>query len=135
MFKPWLLILKKPNQLNKAEATERGFHVMYYGFLGYPVSQAADITFCKSTLVPVGEDQVPHIEQTRKIVRQFNQLILRGSIKRISDILKFAQSTLIIKHFVKKAPMRFMKVVKRGRLDVWNANERYRKVSTIYLNQ
>ncbi|SYX84409.1 protein of unknown function [Paenibacillus alvei] len=57
---------------------------MYYGFLGYPVSQAADITFCKSTLVPVGEDQVPHIEQTRKIDRQFNQLILRGSIKRIS---------------------------------------------------
>lgn len=62
------------NPTIKAEATERGFHDMYYGFLGYPVSQAADITFCKATLVPVGEDQVPHIEQTRKIVRRFNQL-------------------------------------------------------------
>ncbi len=62
------------NPTIKAEATERGFQDMYYGFLGYPVSQAADITFCKATLVPVGEDQVPHIEQTRKIVRRFNQL-------------------------------------------------------------
>ncbi|NRR22471.1 tryptophan--tRNA ligase [Brevibacillus sp. MS2.2] len=62
------------NPTIKAEATERGFQDMYYGFLGYPVSQAADITFCKAMLVPVGEDQVPHIEQTRKIVRRFNQL-------------------------------------------------------------
>ncbi|AWX55014.1 tryptophan--tRNA ligase [Brevibacillus brevis] len=62
------------NPTIKAEATERGFQDMYYGFLGYPVSQAADITFCKATLIPVGEDQVPHIEQTRKIVRRFNQL-------------------------------------------------------------
>lgn len=62
------------NPTIKAEATERGYQEMYYGFLGYPVSQAADITFCKATLVPVGEDQVPHIEQTRKIVRRFNQL-------------------------------------------------------------
>ncbi|MGG0938827.1 tryptophan--tRNA ligase [Brevibacillus centrosporus] len=61
------------NPTIKAEATERGYQEMYYGFLGYPV-QAADITFCKATLVPVGEDQVPHIEQTRKIVRRFNQL-------------------------------------------------------------
>ncbi|MGG1660324.1 tryptophan--tRNA ligase [Brevibacillus sp. NRS-1366] len=62
------------NPTIKAEAVERGFQDMYYGFLGYPVSQAADITFCKATLVPVGEDQVPHIEQTRRIVRRFNQL-------------------------------------------------------------
>lgn len=62
------------NPTIKAEAIDRGFQDMNYGFLGYPVSQAADITFCKATLVPVGEDQVPHIEQTRKIVRRFNQL-------------------------------------------------------------
>ncbi|MEZ2659844.1 tryptophan--tRNA ligase [Aneurinibacillus aneurinilyticus] len=62
------------NPTIKAEAKERGFQDMYYGFLGYPVSQTADITFCKATLVPVGEDQLPHIEQTRKIVRRFNQL-------------------------------------------------------------
>jgi tryptophanyl-tRNA synthetase len=47
---------------------------MYYGFLGYPVSQAADITFCKATIVPVGEDQLPHLELARKIVRRFNEL-------------------------------------------------------------
>jgi tryptophanyl-tRNA synthetase len=44
-----------------------------YGFLGYPVSQAADITFVKAHLVPVGEDQVPHIELTREIVGRFNR--------------------------------------------------------------
>ena len=44
-----------------------------YGFLGYPVSQAADITAFKADLVPVGEDQLPMIEQTREIVRKFNQ--------------------------------------------------------------
>ncbi|MFE4712435.1 tryptophan--tRNA ligase [Paenibacillus sp. NPDC056722] len=62
------------NPTIKAEAAERGFQDMYYGFLGYPVSQTADITFCKASLVPVGEDQLPHIEQSRKIVRRFNQL-------------------------------------------------------------
>jgi len=62
------------NPTIKTEAKERGYTDMYYGFLGYPVSQAADITFCKATLVPVGEDQIPHIEQTRKIVRRFNEL-------------------------------------------------------------
>ncbi|KYP79805.1 tryptophan--tRNA ligase [Ferroacidibacillus organovorans] len=62
------------NPTVKSEAAERGYDQLYYGFLGYPVSQAADITFCKATLVPVGEDQVPHIEQTRKIVRRFNEL-------------------------------------------------------------
>lgn len=44
------------------------------GFLMYPVSQAADITVVKGNLVPVGEDQVPHIEQTREIVRKFNSI-------------------------------------------------------------
>ncbi|WDL96686.1 tryptophan--tRNA ligase [Alicyclobacillus sp. ALC3] len=62
------------NPTVKSEAAERGYNQLYYGFLGYPVSQAADITFCKATLIPVGEDQVPHIEQTRKIVRRFNEL-------------------------------------------------------------
>lgn len=62
------------NPTIKTEAAQRGYKQMYYGFLGYPVSQAADITFCKATLVPVGEDQLPHIEQTRKIVRRFNEL-------------------------------------------------------------
>ncbi len=62
------------NPTVKAEAGQYGYKDMTYGFLGYPVSQAADITFCKADLVPVGDDQLPHIEQTRKIVRKFNQL-------------------------------------------------------------
>lgn len=45
-----------------------------YGFLGYPVSQAADITAFGGELVPVGEDQLPLIEQTREIVRKFNSI-------------------------------------------------------------
>jgi tryptophanyl-tRNA synthetase len=44
------------------------------GFLCYPVSQAADITAFKATLVPVGDDQLPMIEQTNEIVRKFNRL-------------------------------------------------------------
>lgn len=45
-----------------------------YGFVGYPVSQAADITAFKGELIPVGEDQLPLIEQCREIVRKFNSI-------------------------------------------------------------
>ena len=45
-----------------------------YGFLGYPVSQAADITAFEGALVPVGEDQLPLIEQCKEIVRKFNSI-------------------------------------------------------------
>ena len=45
-----------------------------YGFLGYPLLQAADILIYRANLVPVGEDQVPHIEFTREIARRFNHL-------------------------------------------------------------
>ena len=45
-----------------------------YGFLGYPVSQAADITAFDATIIPVGEDQEPLIEQCREIVRKFNSI-------------------------------------------------------------
>ena len=45
-----------------------------YGFLGYPVSQAADITAFGAELIPVGEDQLPLIEQCREIVRKFNSI-------------------------------------------------------------
>ena len=45
-----------------------------YGFLGYPVSQAADITCFEGELIPVGEDQLPLIEQCREIVRKFNSI-------------------------------------------------------------
>jgi tryptophanyl-tRNA synthetase len=45
-----------------------------YGFLGYPLLQSADILIYRATLVPVGEDQVPHIEFTREVARRFNHI-------------------------------------------------------------
>src|SRR5262245_18596663 len=50
-----------------------------YGFLGYPVLQAADILIYKGDFVPVGEDQVPHVELTREIARRFNMFYTLGS--------------------------------------------------------
>src|SRR5690554_3784669 len=62
------------NPTIKTEAKNYGYSDLSYGFLGYPVSQTADITFINADLVPVGEDQVPHIELSRKIVRKFNKM-------------------------------------------------------------
>ena len=62
------------NPTIKSEAAQKGYTDLTYGFLGYPVSQAVDIAFCRANLVPVGEDNVPHVELTRKIVRRFNEL-------------------------------------------------------------
>ena len=45
-----------------------------YGFLGYPLLQAADILIYKAAFVPVGEDQAPHVEITREVARRFNHL-------------------------------------------------------------
>ena len=58
-----------------------------YGFLGYPVSQAADITTFEGELVPVGEDQLPLIEQCREIVRKFNSIYGEGILKEPKAIL------------------------------------------------
>ncbi|MBW1721935.1 MAG: tryptophan--tRNA ligase [Deltaproteobacteria bacterium] len=54
------------------ELTQRDVYT--YGFLGYPVLQAADILMYKANGVPVGEDQAPHVELTREIARRFNHL-------------------------------------------------------------
>jgi tryptophanyl-tRNA synthetase len=63
------------NPTVKAELQLRGFgRDIPAGFLCYPVSQAADITAFKSTLVPVGDDQLPMIEQTNEIVTRLNRL-------------------------------------------------------------
>ena len=61
------------NRTVKNEIQMRGFkQSIPVGFFTYPISQAADITAFKANLVPVGEDQLPMIEQTREIVRSFN---------------------------------------------------------------
>ena len=58
-----------------------------YGFLGYPVSQAADITCFDGELIPVGEDQLPLIEQCREIVRKFNSIYGKDVLKEPKEVL------------------------------------------------
>ena len=60
------------NPTVKAEMEASG-HVLSGLLLTYPVHQACDILFCKGNIVPVGKDQLPHIEQTRQIARRFNE--------------------------------------------------------------
>lgn len=63
------------NPTVKSEIIMRNFEASIpVGFFTYPISQAADITAFKATTVPVGEDQMPMIEQTREIVRKFNSV-------------------------------------------------------------
>lgn len=63
----------KRNPTVKSEIQLRGFNTSIpVGFFTYPISQAADITAFKATTVPVGDDQLPMIEQAREIVRSFN---------------------------------------------------------------
>ena len=63
------------NPTVKSEIQMRNFEASIpVGFFTYPISQAADITAFKATTVPVGEDQLPMIEQTREIVRKFNSV-------------------------------------------------------------
>ncbi|HUI83934.1 MAG TPA: tryptophan--tRNA ligase [Candidatus Binatia bacterium] len=53
-----------------------------YGFLGYPLLQAADILIYQANFVPVGEDQVPHVELTREVARRFNQFYPLGKVSQ-----------------------------------------------------
>lgn len=65
----------KHNPTVKQEIVQKGFgESVPAGFMVYPVSQAADISAFKADLVPVGEDQLPMIEQTNEIVRNFNRI-------------------------------------------------------------
>ena len=65
----------KRNPTVKSEIKIRDFNnSIPVGFLTYPISQAADITAFKANIIPVGEDQLPMIEQTREIVRSFNNI-------------------------------------------------------------
>ena len=61
-----------------------------YGFLGYPLLQAADVLIYRASLVPVGEDQVPHIEMMREIARRFNHIYgkEKGFEEKAKDAVK-----------------------------------------------
>ena len=67
------------NPTVKAEAQAAGHRALSGLLLTYPVHQAADILFCHANLVPVGRDQLPHLELTRTIARRFNQRYAAGA--------------------------------------------------------
>ncbi len=71
-----MLITKSRLERNptlKEQVRDLGLGPISYGYLGYPVLQAGDILLYKGEVVPVGEDQLPHIEITREIAREFNR--------------------------------------------------------------
>lgn len=76
------------NPTIKTEITQKGFEESVpAGFLCYPVSQTADITAFKAEVVPVGEDQLPILEQTNEIVRRFNRIYNTNILKECKAVL------------------------------------------------
>ena len=76
------------NPTVKTEILQKNFgKSIPIGFLAYPISQAADITIVKGTLIPVGEDQLPVIEQTNEIVRSFNRIYNCNVLKEAKPLL------------------------------------------------
>src|ERR1044072_8042385 len=67
------------NPTVKEEIQASGQKKITAGMYTYPVHQAADILFCKGNVVPVGKDQLPHLELTRKIARRFNERFSPGA--------------------------------------------------------
>lgn len=76
------------NPTVKSEMKQKGFgESIPAGFFCYPVNQAADITLFQAQVVPVGDDQVPMIEQTNEIVRKFNRIYHTDLLKECSALL------------------------------------------------
>ncbi len=87
---PWLE--RNPTYKDQIrELTQRDLST--YGFLGYPVLQAADILMYKANGVPVGEDQAPHVELTREIARRFNHFF--GEVFPAPDTLLTPTSKIL----------------------------------------
>lgn len=79
------------NPTVKSEITTKGFErSIPAGFLTYPISQAADITAFNATVIPVGDDQLPMLEQTNEIVRKINNLAKRCVLKECRPMLSNA---------------------------------------------
>ena len=77
-FTPLSWLERVPTYKDQIEKlAERGRDLSTYGFLGYPLMQAADILIYRANMVPVGEDQVSHVELTREVARRFNHLFGR----------------------------------------------------------
>jgi tryptophanyl-tRNA synthetase len=82
---PWLE--RVPSYKEKSES----LGLDSYGFLGYPLLQAADILLYRADLVPVGKDQLPHIELTREVARRFNSLYGEVLPEPQAKLTKFAE--------------------------------------------
>jgi len=74
MVTPQGWLERVPTYKEKRDNLQMNEETLSYGFVGYPVLQAADILAYRAHLVPVGRDQLPHIEMTREIARRFNHL-------------------------------------------------------------
>ena len=75
MFTPLSWLERVPTYKDQIlQLSQQGKELGTYGFLGYPLLQAADILVYKASLVPVGEDQIPHVELCREVARRFNYL-------------------------------------------------------------
>jgi len=75
MFTPLSWLERVPTYKDQVrQFKEKGKDIAMYGFLGYPLLQAADILIYKANAVPVGEDQLPHLELCREVARRFNHL-------------------------------------------------------------
>ena len=83
----------KHNPTVKQEIVQKGYgENIPAGFMVYPVSQAADITAFRATIVPVGEDQIPMIEQTNEIVRHFHRIYKTSVLLEVKAVVpKFAR--------------------------------------------
>lgn len=88
MFTPLSWLERNPTYKDKQENNEKP--IDSFGFLGYPVLQAADIVLYNATHVPIGEDQLPHLELTREIARRFNHYYRRED----KDVLTVPQAIL-----------------------------------------
>lgn len=88
MFTPLSWLERNPTYKDKQANAEKPLDS--FGFLGYPVLQAADIVLYDATHVPIGEDQLPHLELTREIARRFNHYYRKAD----KDVLTIPQAIL-----------------------------------------
>ncbi|MFC2088022.1 tryptophan--tRNA ligase [Calditrichota bacterium] len=79
------------NPTLKEQVRDLNSDIISYGHLGYPVLQAADILIYKANLVPVGEDQAPHVEITRELARKFNMTYAEVFPEPATKLTKFAR--------------------------------------------
>lgn len=89
---PYARVIRNPTVKN--EVRLKNFASTPIGFINYPISQAADITAFKATLIPVGEDQEPMLEQTREIVRSFNRIYKTDCLVECKAVLSDNSASL-----------------------------------------